>query len=57
MIETLICMIACFLLLMIVYFGASVFVYTSVFGYDIRAALKYAARELLFWKELNNNEQ
>lgn len=57
MIETLICMVVCFLLLMIVYFGASVFVYTSVFGYDIRTALKYAARELLFWKELNNNEQ
>ena len=57
MMDTLICMAACFLLLMIVYFGASVFVYTAVFGYDTRTALKYAARELLFWKEINNNEQ
>lgn len=57
MFETIFSILVCILLLSIVYFGASVFVYTTVFGFDVKTALKKAARELLFWKDLNNNDK
>ena len=57
MFETIFSILLCSLLLAIVYFGASVFVYTTVFGFDLKTALKKAACELLFWKDLNNNDK
>lgn len=55
MFETLLCMIVCIVIMTIVYFCASIFVYMTVFGLPIKDALKHALRELLFWKELNND--
>lgn len=57
MFETIFSILVCILLLSIVYFGASVFVYMTVFGFDVKTALKKAAREFLFWKDLNNNDK
>lgn len=57
MFETIFSILVCILLLAIVYFGTSVFVYTTVFGFNVKTALKNAARELLFWKDLNNNDE
>lgn len=56
MFDTLLCMLACVVIMTIIYFGASVFVYMTVFGLDIKNAFRHALKELLFWKDLNNEQ-